>query len=508
MNKSILMFMVLTLAVMTGQLTAQTGASHNYHLLIEEISLFRQYYPMENDSQALIDSAAGYAQNNDFDMAVVFLEQIISKIKTENAVAAPNAENSLNIYPDHSDRFEWMIRSGIDFNRQEFEINYVENDSLLTEEIQKPFIGFQMLYWLIRKPGNTGLTVKNNFRYDEESLEENLEIRHIFSGLKVNGYMEYGFSYDKNSVYEDFGYMETSGIQHLSWNITPEDQLQIDNTIRYKKYKNASRSIPDFVKNTLSLNLFHLNEPGSSTNFYYNADMNESLKYSNNDFLEQNFKLSLSNLFTNSFKNELSLGFRHNRYAYSFDESVNRNQSRVFSAETGADFLLRKNLFLESDYILDYKNYSQKTDQEPDYIQHRFDTVLKKYFNDYFDFQLGYLFETRHHFLRGNAGKVYVDEQNYTGNGIITGIDYSGGNNTFISLSGSYTWRRYPYAQDAALSIYSDRNVFSLFLIGQIPVAGNIIFNIFASYDNDQDKDWDKNDTRSALFTSEIEYKF
>ncbi len=508
MIKSIRMFMLLTFAALTGQLAAQSNPSHNYQLLLEEISLFKQYYPLENNTQALLDSAAAYAESSDFDVASVFLEQIVSKIKTEHTIAAPEADKSLNMNSEHYDRFEWMVRSGIDFNRQEFEINYVENDSLLIEEIQKPFIGLETRYWLFRKPGGAGLIIKNNFRYDEESLEETLEIRHIFSGLNLNGYTEVGFSYDRNNVYEDLGYLETSGIQYLSWNITPEYQLQLDNTTRYKKYKNSSESIPDFVKNTLSLNLYHFNRSGRSINYYYNADLNESLKYSNNDFLEQNFKLSLGDWLTNSFNNELSLGFRHNRYEYSFDGSVTHNQSRVFSAGTEAGFLLMKNWFWESKYVLDYKNYSQKSGQEPDYVRHQFESVLKKYSNDNFDFQMGYLFESRHHFNKGNAGEVYVDEQNYTGHGVISGIDYTGKENTFISLSASYTWRRYPYAQDAALSVYSDRNVLSLFLIGQIPVSGNVVANVFASYDNDQDKDRDRNDTRSAFFTFEIEYKF
>ena len=119
------------------------------------------------------------------------------------------------------------------------------------------------------------------------------------------------------------------------------------------------------------------------------------------------------------------------------------------------------------------------------------------------------MFEYKRHFIFSGAEQVYIEEQNYSGNGVVFGLEYYKYKGMLLSFEAGYTWRRYPDAVvEAVGSFYTDRNVLNLNLLFQFPVTDNINFNIFASYDNDQDLDSDAGNTRSSIFSAEFQYKF
>jgi len=115
----------------------------------------------------------------------------------------------------------------------------------------------------------------------------------------------------------------------------------------------------------------------------------------------------------------------------------------------------------------------------------------------------------RRHDLINSKADIYIKEQNYYENGLIIGADYQNFSSLFISLSASYSFRRYPdVLSDQVLSLYSSRNIFNLSLFLQLPIIDKFMFNLFAAYDNDQDLDNDEDKIRSSMFSAELQYQF
>lgn len=73
----------------------------------------------------------------------------------------------------------------------------------------------------------------------------------------------------------------------------------------------------------------------------------------------------------------------------------------------------------------------------------------------------------------------------------------------------TYSRRIYPESKNASvLSFYTSKNILNLFILLQAPIHKNFGVNIFLSYDGDKELDNDKNDTRSVIFSVELEYEF
>ena len=88
-------------------------------------------------------------------------------------------------------------------------------------------------------------------------------------------------------------------------------------------------------------------------------------------------------------------------------------------------------------------------------------------------------------------------------------MNYYSNEGMYVTSSASYQWRRYPDSiTNDLISIYSNRNVFSATLLAHIPVSSQLALNVFATYDNDKDIDFDQQNNQSTIFTLELEYMF
>ena len=72
-----------------------------------------------------------------------------------------------------------------------------------------------------------------------------------------------------------------------------------------------------------------------------------------------------------------------------------------------------------------------------------------------------------------------------------------------------FQWRRYPNSViNDLISIYSNRNILSTMLMAYVPITRHLRFNAFATYDNDEDIDFDQQSNQSTIFSLEVEYQF
>ncbi len=263
--------------------------------------------------------------------------------------------------------------------------------------------------------------------------------------------------------------------------------------------------ISNFLNDVFRLNLNY------SQNYFlnYELDYNESIDYDSNDYFEQTvYFQNMIYFFRNSRLNSQA-GVSVNNFSYFLDDSVIHNKSFSILADIESYLPLTERLVWKIEYQLKNKNFEKASAQDADYNQHRVSTSLRnKLFSSFF-IEAGYLYEIKKHSSISSTQDVYVNEQNYCENGLLAGVDYQKFNDLFISLSASYSFRRYPdVSSEQVLSLYSSRNIFNINLFLQVPVFNDLNFNLFAAYDNDQDLDNDEDKTRSSMFSAELRYRF
>jgi len=506
---SAITFYMLVIAL-CNTLFCQDGENGDYELLLLEIDVLRSYSTFSKNTNTLIDSAKEQALKGDYDIAIVFLEEAKSEISILKKKINPKAVLS------SKKTLFFNFLTGIDYNRQEFELGFEQSDSVLLDELSKPFVGFNLKYLNAK---NT-FQIENRLRYDKENLQTELFLKNTSQNNYFGLNTKIGTVYDKNFAYSDLGYLEFfADLNFKSIDLNYDWYWSIKNLTRYKKFKQATQTIPNFIRNTFSTYVVRNFDLYKNLQFDYNFDFNESLQYINNDFKEHDAGISYQDIFLRRLKFKVSTRSRISNFNYlvqdnNLETDIMRdssftNRSNTYFFNPNFIFEINSDLSIDLNYKADFKSYDIKTEQEPDYTFQYVNPAFIINFNEMTRLKVGYVFEEKVHKTEPDLEKQYIKDQNYSSKGISTGVDYSSLSGIIISLNAEYMLRRYPNVQDdVSFSIYSNRNVLNILFFAQIPVSEKMSLNAIASYDNDKDIDSDFNDSISSFYTFEVSYSF
>lgn len=479
----------------------QEYEADNYHLLLAEAKLFAMYHPGDALQSALIDSAERYAEHNDFELAIIFLEEYVQQVPLESHIKSLIPESEP---PD----WDFTLRTGVDFNRQEFELGFIESDSLITEQISKPFIGIDLNIQLIGIRQN-GIGLQASGRGDSENRNIALKMYADYHPAKYQFFFEAGFLLDKNITYPDFSYNEFNSKQKFSANLPGNWNWLIQNQLRYKAYEAPSQTIPDFFRDVTHIELSHYGLNHTLNSVQYHMDYNESIHFLNNDYFDQSIQWNGRKMWPTRLTFDYTFGYQNNLFTYALEDSALSNRAESLFLQAKFDFSLNNFLSWKTDYRPRYKVYKKKTEQDPDYHHHLLSSAIRYGLTQNLHIETGYLLEYKKHFLFEDAQDAYIEEQNYRGDGILIGIEFFNFKRFILSAFASYTWRRYPDAlSDGLGSLYNDRNVLNLNLFMQAPLFSGLSINVFTSYDDDRDLDSDSGNIHHSIFSVELQYTF
>ena len=491
-------FVVLLCLTIVIPLSAQTDPdAESYRLLYSEAQAFQSYQSASAPVTALMDSARSYAAQKDYLLASVFLEEYLQSIRKPQLQPTAKEATATKL-------FRLEVSTGVDFNRQEFELGYSNADSLLSEEISKPYVALNLETALWKQ-----VSLQTNVRYDKEN---STALARLYASRNTDSgqwYVDGAFSLDRNRLYPEFSYSEWDSRQMASAEWTSALKIAVWNTFRYKKYKTPSETVPSFLKDETQLRWDFITSGNGRYQLTYRSDFNHSLNTSHNDYWEQT--ASIASAILNTIQSGLNLesGYTNKRYSYLWDDSTVNNRAQTVYIHSDGYFYFNRWLSWKFRYDGQTKRYTQKSEQDPDYWLHELNTELKGDLFDGASLSAGYRLEYKKHIVTPGLEAKYVQDQNYVGNGLVIGGDYFRLNGTLISLEASYTFRRYPTGiAEAWGGLYNDKNVLNITFVAQIPLLSCINLNLFASYDNDKDLDSDYGNSRSSIFSAEVLYTF
>ncbi len=493
---------ILILIVIIYQVVATN--IEEYELLLTEANLLIQYHTPSEESLVLIDSAKSAASRNEYELAVVFLEVVVSEFYKKTGPS--KGELKINNYKTPT-KMDFKIITGLDFNRQEFEVGYIETDSVILSEVNKPFIGLSTSYH-IAGTRQHGMSSYLYFRADHENIEGRFKLSNPYKKLQLYGYNSLEFNYDNNNENSDLGYWELASRQSLNYTIS-QWFFQIENYLRYKDYNRPSQSVPGFVKNITNVSGLYGQSMKKNLRLSYEGDLNESIHYRNNDFFEHTAEINFLNWIPGPVLNEISGTFSYNDFTYTLEDSIINNISKTALAKTYIRAPIFSGFYWDLNYNYKYKTYGIKSEQDPDYWEYEFDTLIQKEFIRNLSIGLGYHYQKRKHQISAGSNSIYIIEQNYHDNGLLVEINYHPSSSLLFTGMATYSKRVYPETENVNLmSLYKSRNILNLFIISQSSINRNINLNVFLCYDGDRELDNDKNDTRSIIFSMELEYNF
>ena len=480
--------------------SGQEGGQSEYQMLHNEVEIFQRYSDNPFDS-SFLDSAEYYAKHGNHDVAIVFLEEILDSFTTENI---PLTFSTDLIIPGN---INLSIRTGIDYNNQEFETKTgsTEDNDIFIDQASKPYVGVQLNY-LLNGDYSKGLALNSLIRYDKENFNGFLNLEQKFLTINTNGLVNLNFIFDSNKLYTDLSYKEISSRQLIEWS-GGRWRFRLDNTLRFKKYRQPAETMPDFIRDIFDAFLSWHGADSRIVNLDITSDYNESLNFENNDYFEQIYNVQFDQWLGGNFINSVELGTRFNKFKYSLLDSTINNFSTEFRIAPLLGLYINSQMRANIEYNYIYKKYREKSEQEADYHYNYMDFKVMKTFRSNFQVTAGYRFDKKKHIPFFGSYETYIIEQDFHSNGLIAGIDYQNISGWYISTSAMYSWRKYPNASNGdEFSIYYNRNILNLFIMAQVPITEKLNLSILLSYDNDEDKDFDINNMRSSYFTIEMQY--
>lgn len=473
---------------------AQDNERYQYELKHAEVRLYQRYNP-KAASTALLDSAAVFAEQGEYLLAVIFLDEWLAE------PGAPLKSDVLKT--PESKPLEILLASGVDYNRQEFEIGFMETDSVLSEQLNKPFVNLNIQYTIpsISKAVNR-ISIKN--RYDKDVWQPALELYSRYPSWSG----AFNVRYEQNKSLPDFTFLESDLQYYYTKKIGQNTEIRVSEVLRYKNYLQVSDYFPDYLKNDANLNLTRFFKYTGHTTIYYQNGFNESLASSHNDLREHKLGLNFTDRYFQFWTPALECSYNAYRFSYLSQDSLFSNTSRSVGFDLNNSVELASQFQSAWDLSYQSKKYTKKTALDADYNFITSDVKIMWQPDLRLGLEGGYHYEKKNHLQPGGEENVYISEQNYFGHGLLLGLDLQPGEGFLLWINSAYTWRRYPDAdQESALTLYTDRNILNLFLTLSYRVTDKLTLEVFCAYDNDQDKDTDRNDTRSTILNAELQYR-
>ncbi|MFQ5771350.1 MAG: hypothetical protein ACE5HX_12485, partial [bacterium] len=261
--------------------------------------------------------AENFAENEDFTMAVFWLETIWDLLQPDEEFISNDGEGEL--MPDFgnlvnsfsSNKFNWFkeLSMGVDIWRQEFQLALIQGDSTFLEGSGNPYTGIRLSfdYTLNYQQSIQGYTF---FKYSRDYLSGEAELSFVnplgnYSLWKLENHFE------GNSFYRDDNLKYFQNISSLAFKLREFGPftLDLEDEFLLRRYDNESNTYPNYFNNSFNglakLDLGIGSYIGAS---YRNVQRIHS-NYDVNDYQENRFELSwfqaVSRNMSFSFENEL-----------------------------------------------------------------------------------------------------------------------------------------------------------------------------------------------------------
>jgi len=463
---------------------------------------------LSGENDLLLKDAISFAGTDDYQLAIIYLEELLSKLQfSDKPVTKLNDNNSFESISDqlfdrpqqNASGLRLSLVSGIDYNKQEFDLGYFESDSAILEQISRPYVGFIGGFNYQFNPLYS-IELSNALRYDKDFLRNDYKITwRAGSAFAIN----FGGYWNQSNSILSSSFWEHELNARFYHRLTPTFTLSIENNYRHKTYRHTSFYMIDYFRNR-----FVSVAEWSLFRFEYNNEFNETLGSSDLDYLQHMLVLGIRNTPGEPFVFDLNIDLSLRKYTLTFETNFINN---VYN-QAGANGYISLPMSMWSKLIIEdnftFKSYEEKNSLELDYFWNLVRPGVVVNFINNFETTLGYEHEFRIH--RNVSDDVFdVSEQNYSSNGLFLAFSYINSTGSYLSASVSHQWRRYPDSpMNDILSIYSNQNVLSITMMAYWPLMPGLYLNTYVMYDTDQDIDIDQMSNQSIIITAELEYRF
>ena len=458
----------------------------------------------------IIAEAKQCAENGDYDIATEYADYAIDLLSF-----ATDAEG-MDFPTDGTDKaatgpqVDYEAFWGADLWQQKFGIAFDDTDSTLFESEGNPFAGFRLFLKSLLTPSSTTQgAVEGKLSNQYNTLQANIdhEIRH---SPNLNSYLRNRFEATDYKRNDELQYVYDRLIVGGALKTGERSSIELEDELQVRNYAVESDFFQDFLQNEIKARLgFAFYGPGRFDLLYklrqrrYGSLPDKN--YGEHIFEADYWPLSLS-------KSSLyaRVQGRIRSYQNGYVDSLFTNDFR----EIYGELIFRENLSdrfgLRLEAEVESRHYQYFSTVTPDYSDVTVFPSFSLSPGTTWSINLGYRYRNRIHRLEGdNASSVEIED--YFSHGPFLSIDIFTFGGFMASISNTFEFRRYPNApaeNGTGLSLYSNRNINSLFLFLTWNLTDHWQLNVFSSIDHNDDRNLEGSDSRSNLVNVELSFRF
>lgn len=409
-------------------------------------------------------------------------------------------------YPEKPS-FPFQLEVGVDYSRQEFELSFVENDSTIIEELQNPYIGF--LFNHNHLLGKNSISFNHRFRLDDQFIYYSLFGSYESGDLGQKSRLDFeGYFYHQ----EQAGYSDFLDEQlRYTWSKSDYGKrlFYVNLRGRYKWYLQADSIDSDIFSTAVNGYYEHFFDPAHSFYLniipeYYREQQDLGLQYFQNR-MEAFYRIRK----TYNQYIEIGSGVVYRNFKDNFSDEEYQNRYLSLEPRIEGEMPFNPHWGMAFKLELENRNYQTADEINPDFIYFSGEGLLQYYWEDFRSIGAGYFYERQSNGAEDDALTSLVEQEDFYSYGGVVDCEIMNLSGLLLNLEYRLSLRTYPNVEESLFSnYYSNRFIHSISAFGWIPIGNRWQVQLFANYDNDQDRDNEQNDNRSMIFNLGLIYKF
>lgn len=450
--------------------------------------------------QQLIREAMDYARQNDYDTAITFIDVVLNYLpersvsQTSQAAETKGADVSTQVF------------CGSDLWQQKFSVSISDADSTIFEDQGNAFVGLRLAV-----NAHSGFLRQSRIymeaKYSQEYLYGYLDVnRRSHAGARYSTYFENrleGISYFKE---KELRYWHNRTRALVAWQVGAKTTLSAEDEIQVRRYAYDSSLFSSYWQNQAALLLSCDLPLLSKTDIRYDFRIRQYQNRSAQNYFENLLTITLwpNLLQKNQFSSYTQLRLRD--YHHGMVDSLLTNPFNELYHESSARVLLWQNLSLHLGLTLNLRHYRFYAEAMPDYRDLTGELALEYLFFSFGSIKIGYRNRCKHHYFSSPDLQKTAEIEDFYAHAPAVEVDIYLGR-FLLNISNVYEIRRYPSSPDGSLSLYSDRDVNTLFLLLSWAISSKWEVNVMANIDNDWARNPYSSDSRSNIINFELLFK-
>jgi len=475
-----------------------------YHIKLERLKRIVSTNDVSSEELAqYIADAKEFAATGDYDLANEFLESALD-------LASLSSATIVHTVKKESPKTNWSFYglSGSELWQQTFGFSTGRRDSTLHESEANPFGGFRFLLEYQNEKDKTA-----EFELEAKASNEYNSADVIFDFKNRLGDLSYFVSnYFNTTLYN----RETS-LNYLDERFavggilgTGDVGLKLRSESQFRNYSENSEYFYSYFQNRLEAAGYSLLPVLGRFEIEYIQKNRSHKDKSERDFTERWTGFEYRSHQLGKLKIDARIYDIKRNYTSDYADSLYNNSFTEFYYDGNYRFTTNKHLTLRLDNQVRHRQYEHDYFATPNYYQYSFEPSLEVYPGHPFHVRFGYQYQ-KFDYYSNEETTSDPDIEDYIAHGPIVGLDVIAFNGFVASLSNSYEFRRYPnspISEDSYYSLYSNRNINSLFLYLSWNLSNNWELNVLGHFDYDKEQDQEGNDSRTNLLNFELSYRF